>query len=220
MLEKRDIPPPTNIGEKMYFDAHARVKTHQHVSVRIAPRSAGRSSLDGPVSPRNFGSMRSMHSPWSSEPLMSSGMVSPTPFGRPSLDRSGSSMDVLPPVGHLITSQTCTVPGMIISPDTFIPVSEEMLYTYASHGAMLLNATRLASFSDKYPDASMDDYEGEWRAHSERYWQYEKTNRLRLGFRMKQFDDDDDDIVPIGPTQGRWKWAKCDDDLERPYVPS
>lgn len=28
MLEARDIPPPTNIGEKMFFDPFARVQTH------------------------------------------------------------------------------------------------------------------------------------------------------------------------------------------------
>jgi hypothetical protein len=83
---------------------------------------------------------------------------------------------------------------------------------------MILNATRLAAFSDKFPDAMPDEYEEEWQKHVERYWQYERSNRLRLGFRMKQFDDDDDeDDVPIvGPTQGRYKWAKCDEDLERP----
>lgn len=218
MLEARDIPPATNIGEKMFFDAFARVQTHQHVSVCIAPRPAGRSSLDGLISPRNFGSMRSTNSPWSSEPLMPSGMVSPVPFGRPSMDRSRPSFDVLPPQGHLITSKTCTVPGIVISPDTFIPVSEEALFTYASHGAMVLNAARLAAFSDKYPDASPDEHEEEWQAHVERYWQYERSNRIRLGFRMKQFDDDDEDdeIPALGPTTGRWKWAKCDEDLERP----
>lgn len=29
MLEARDIPPATNIGEKMFFDAFARVQTHK-----------------------------------------------------------------------------------------------------------------------------------------------------------------------------------------------
>ncbi|KAG8845482.1 hypothetical protein FRB91_001731 [Serendipita sp. 411] len=217
MLAQREIPEVTNIGEKMFFDAFARVQTHQHVSVCIAPRAVGRTSLD--ASPRNFGSMRSMHSPmhspWSSEPVVPSGMVSPTPFGRPSLDRSGSSMDVLPPSGQLVTSKTCSVPGIVISPDTFIPVSEDTLYTYASHGAMILNATRLASFYDKYPDASLDNYETEWRAHVARYWQYETETRSRLGFRQNQFGDDDDEMPTI-PAGARWKWAKCEDDLERP----
>ena len=151
---------------------------------------------------------------------MSSGMTSPIPFGRPSLDRNRPSVDVLPPSGNVITSKTCTVPGIVISPDVFIPVAEEALFTYASHGAMTLNAARLAAFSDKYPHASPEDssLENEWRAHVERYWQYERSNRSRLGFRMKQFDDDDEDdeIPPLGPTSGRWKWAKCDEDLERP----
>jgi len=218
MLEARDIPPATNIGEKMFFDAFARVQTHKHVSVCIAPRPAGRSSLDGPTSPAKFSSLRSVHSPWSSEPMMSSGMSSPspTPFGRPSLDRSRTSIDVLPPAGGLVTSKTCSVPGIVVSPDVFIPVSEDVLFTYASHGAMILNATRLASFSDKFPDAMPDEYEEEWQKHVERYWKYERNNRRRLGFRMNQFDDDDDDVPIVGPTQGRWKWAKCDDDLERP----
>jgi SAM-dependent methyltransferase len=223
MLEERDIPPTTNIGEKMFFDAFARVQTHQHVSVCIAPRPAGRSSLDNPTSPRNYGSMRSTHSPWSSEPIVRTGVVSPTPYGRPSLDRSRTSFDVLPPAGHLITSQTCTVPGIVISPDTFIPVSEDNLYTYASHGARILNSTRLATFFDKHPNASEHDafddgFEKEWRAHVERYWQYEKNNRNRLGFRNNQFDDEDDEIPipPPGPSIGRWKWSKCDEDIERP----
>lgn len=218
MLEARDIPPTTNIGEKMFFDRFARVQTHQHVSVCIAPRPAGRSSLDapsGPGSPSKFGSLRSAHSPWNSEPLVPSGTRSPTPFGRPSLDRSRPSID-MPPPGQLVTSRTCTVPGIVVSPDVFIPVSEDVLFTYASHGAMILNATRLASFSDKYPNAMPDEYEEEWHTHVERYWQYERSNRLRLGFRMKQFEDDEDDIPNIGPTKGRWKWAKCEDDLERP----
>lgn len=221
MLDARDIPPPTNIGEKMFFDPFVRVQTHQHVSVCIAPRPAGRSSLDDPTSPRNFGSMRSMHSPWTSEPMVmvDRGVVSPTPYGsRPSLDRSWTSVDVLPPPGQVVTSRTCVIPGIVIYPDTFIPVSEETLFTYASHGAKILNATRLAAFSDKYPDATLDEYEQEWQQHVEQYWQYERSNRLRLGFRMKQFDDDDeDDDLPVpGPTTGRWKWSKCDEDLERP----
>lgn len=33
MLEARDIPPATNIGEKMFFDAFARVQTHQVSSI-------------------------------------------------------------------------------------------------------------------------------------------------------------------------------------------
>jgi ubiquinone/menaquinone biosynthesis C-methylase UbiE len=49
MLEERTIPPTTKIGEKMFFDAFARVQTHHPVSVCIAPRPTGRSSLD--VSP-------------------------------------------------------------------------------------------------------------------------------------------------------------------------
>lgn len=155
---------------------------------------------------------------------MSSGMTSPIPFGRPSLDRSRpSGENVLPPAGGLVTSKTCTVPGIVISPDVFVPVSEETLFTYASHGAMILNAARLAAFSDKFPNASSslsddEELEGKWRAHVERYWQYERSNRPRLGFRTKQFDDDDDEdeIPPLGPTAGRWKWAKCDEDLERP----
>jgi hypothetical protein len=118
----------------------------------------------------------------------------------------------------VVTSKTCAIPGIVIYPDTFIPVSEETLFTYASHGAMTLNATRLATFSDKYPEASLNMNEDEWRHHVEKYWQYERSNRIRLGFRMKQFDDDDeDDELPVaGPTAGRWKWSKCDDDLERP----
>lgn len=239
MLEKRDISAASSVGEKMFFDPFARVQTHQHVSVCVAPRPAGRSSLDGPNSPRNFGSLRGASSPWSSEPAFGRGLSSPTE-GRPSLDykgrpslegKGGRPDNILPPVGQLVTSRICSVPGLVVLPDVFLPVPEEELYNYASHGAMILNATRLATFTDAYPDVPSEEQEDAWEEHVEKYWSYERfaflflsfsiclrfirSNRLRLGFRMKQFDDDDVPEVTI-PTQGRWKWAKCDEDLERP----
>jgi SAM-dependent methyltransferase len=226
MLEERDIPPTTNIGEKMSFDASARVQTHQHVSVCIAPRPPGHSSLNGLASSRKFGSMRSVHSSWNSEPTVrTGGMVSPTPYDRPSLDRSRTLIDVLPPAGHVITSQTCSVPGIVISPDTFIPVAEDTLYSYASHGARMLSSARFATFFDKHPSLGEhcefdDNHRKEWDTHVERYWQYERENRDRLGFRNKSWDGDEGDdeiaIPPLGPNTRRWKWSKCDEDIERP----
>ncbi|KIM24465.1 hypothetical protein M408DRAFT_331724 [Serendipita vermifera MAFF 305830] len=79
---------------------------------------------------------------------------------------------------------------------------------------MILNAASLAAFSDKF--SNEENLEAKWRVHVERYRQYERGNRSRLGFRMRQFDEDEDKIHPLDSATGRWKWAKCDEELERP----
>lgn len=189
LLQKRGICPTDQIGEKMFCDPLVQVQTHRHVSVSLAPKgSKGRSSTETSRSgTSSMGGRRESYN------------------GRRSEASNNSS---LPPVGQIVTSDMCELNGIIVAPDTYIPTTEDELFNFANRSALVLNGTRHASFG-KSPSVDRDGQE--WESHVDRYLEYERGMRRRLGFKTNQFDDDDDDlsgqsrVVGLG---GRWKWAR------------
>jgi hypothetical protein len=174
-----------------------------------------------------------------------------TPLGSP-LDGSMSPLwsstgsGSAPPTSPIhtagyMTARSCNMPALIVEPELFIPVSEDVLFKYASHSSMMLNAARHATFAQAYDDDDAD----KWKEYTARVFEYERLMRLRLGIREKQFefDEDDDDydearkVRPYSPLvadgagagagagvagmarlAGRWRWRAeaGDEDADRP----
>ncbi|PVG01329.1 hypothetical protein CPB86DRAFT_699473 [Serendipita vermifera] len=212
MLDNRDLVPVSHIGEKMFFDPSFRVQTHQPVSVSIAPRPGGRSTADRLMLLSKVYGER-----WNSKSKTNKGIVASP------LDQDWSVLDALPPPGQIVACQTCLVPGVIISPDIFVPMPEDTIHTHASHGARILQSTYLAMFLDKYPNAIegdkiAKDFEEQWKAHVTRYERFEENTRKRIGCREKQFIDEDSEIFfpNPGPNTPRWTWFTFDEKAETP----
>ena len=127
-----------------------------------------------------------------------------------------------------MSARSCNMPALIVEPDAFIPVSEDVLFKHASHASMMLNAARHAMFAQAFEPG--DDER--WREYTARVFEYERLMRLRLGIREKQFDFDEDDddydearrvLRPHSPPAaeggaGRWRWRgeAGDGDADRP----
>jgi hypothetical protein len=80
-----------------------------------------------------------------------------------------------------MTARSCNMPALIVEPELFIPVSEDVLFKYASHSSMMLNAARHATFTQTYDDHDED----KWKEYRARFFEYERPIRLRLGIKEK-----------------------------------
>jgi len=143
---------------------------------------------------------------------------------------TGSGAAPTSPAPHTgyMTARSCNMPALIVEPEVFIPVSDDVLFKYASHASMMLNAARHATFAQAYDD----DDEERWREYRARVFEYERLMRLRLGIREKQFDFDEDDddydearkVRPHSPLAAghdaaRWRWRgdpAADAEADRP----